>query len=645
MKYYLIVFSFLFSLSVSAQKIFQIHFNPKMEVSGQKFSLRDINPQLPADWDGYHYVILEYKCTTAQRFQIGFTTAGGYNELRVMSYVPNAWNRLAIPLKYFTELPDPALDLAATFNHARYTGWVNLGGRRGPLHHVDSVGIRMRKPIGNPSFYIRSLTLSVDDPGDLYLGSVPAVDEFGQSNLVEWPGKSHSLAALQRCWQTEDALSSSSQPYNYSKYGGYKQKRLKATDFFRTQKVAGRWWLVDPEGYLFLSVGVDCIGIGGGLNVRDYNLRSNMYKVLPPDSLMLRLGSSDRQGHVVSSFGLWNIYRRYGDNCKAKALQNVIRRMDRWGINTIANWSSREVISLNRKAFVLPLGGLGLSNELMGLCDIYSPDYLSNMEQALRQQVSPLRNNPWLIGYFIGNEPAWLNQEDRLCSVILNGPERPIKIKLTEYLSKHGDSPAMRKNFVWTTFESFLSTANSLLKKYDPNHLNLGIRFGDPLNLDKAILRICGETFDVFSFNCYDKKPNPAMMDCVRQTIDLPVMIGEYHFGTVDRGMAQSLWQVDSQYQRGVAYCYYTEQAYSHPSLVGTAYFQWSDQDLTGRRDGENYNCGLVDVTDQPYAEQVEAMMHTARLLYAIHSGIKLPTAIAPNNCRGHEPIPDLWNK
>ena len=112
-----------------------------------KFALKDINPDLPTNWDDYNFVVLEYKISTAQRFQLGFTTDWGYNELRVMSYVPNAWNRLAIPLKYYTELPDPAHDLAATFNHARYTGWVNLGGKRGPMHGVDSIGVRIRRAI------------------------------------------------------------------------------------------------------------------------------------------------------------------------------------------------------------------------------------------------------------------------------------------------------------------------------------------------------------------------------------------------------------------------------------------------------------------------------------------------------------------
>ena len=92
---------------------------------------------------------------------------------------------MAIPLKYFTELPDAAVDLAATFNHARYMGWINLGGNRRPLHGVDSIGIRMRKPIHNPMIEIRSIMLAREDSGDAYMGEVPAVDEFGQSNPVD----------------------------------------------------------------------------------------------------------------------------------------------------------------------------------------------------------------------------------------------------------------------------------------------------------------------------------------------------------------------------------------------------------------------------------------------------------------------------
>jgi hypothetical protein len=60
--------------------------------------------------------------------------------------------------------------------------------------------------------------------------------------------------------------------------------------------------------------------------------------------------------------------------------------------------------------------------------------------------------------------------------------------------------------------------------------------------------------------------------------------------------------------------------------------------------DGENYNCGIVDVTDRPYKHQVEAMMETAKRLYAVHSGEMPPFNQTPLNARGHGAIPDLWN-
>ena len=46
-------------------------FDGTKEMSGAKFALKDINPDLPADWDGYNFVVLEYKISTAQRFQLG----------------------------------------------------------------------------------------------------------------------------------------------------------------------------------------------------------------------------------------------------------------------------------------------------------------------------------------------------------------------------------------------------------------------------------------------------------------------------------------------------------------------------------------------------------------------------------------------
>jgi len=626
------------ALTAHTQHSVKIQFDSSKEVSGQKFAIRDITPGLPANWDEYNFVVLEYKISTSQRFQVGFTTETGYNELRVMSYTPNGWNKLAIPLKFYRRLPDAALDLAATYNQPRYTGWINLGGKRGPLHGVDSIGIRMNAPINNPTFELRSVTLSVEDPGDQYLESKPAVDEFGQSNLMEWEGKIHSLDQLKNEWAAEDQETVTTKAYNYSQYGGYLQAKGKATGFFHTEKIDGKWWFVDPEGYLFLSHGVDCVSPGGGGNVRDLDKRNGMYKELPPQNLNSNV---QRRG---ASFGTWNLFRRYGESYPEKSREMIVKRMDKWGLNTIANWSSAEVMNMNKKAFMFQLRDVGIEGGLMGLPDVYAGDFASKVDAGCKASVESYKNNPWLIGYFTGNEPSWLEQEERLCGMILDGSEKPIKAELKNWLAK-GDTPERRKQFIFKTFRIFLETVDNSIKKYDPNHLNLGIRFGNVLGIDREILEICKDIFDVFSFNCYDLYPKKEMMDRAAEITGLPMIIGEYHFGTVDRGMAQSLWQVNSQQERGVAYRYYTERAYAHPGLVGTAYFQWCDQDLTGRRDGENYNCGMVDVTDRPYKYQVEAVIETSKRLFDIHTGKLSPVEQAPVKPRGHGSIPNLWNK
>ncbi len=616
-----------------------IPFDSDMEVSGMKFSLDDISSGLPADWEGYEFVVLEFMISTPQRFHVGFTTESGYNELRIMSYTPGAWNRLAIPLSFYKEPPAARSDLAATYNQPRYTGWINLTGQRSPMKGVDSIGIRMHAPIGNPILKLRSVSLTKDDPGDQYLGDTPVVDEFGQYNLGEWEGKISSLEMLQEEWTAEDGQQVDRSQYNYSKYGGYLDARLdEGTGFFRTAKIDGRWWFVDPEGYLFLSHGVNCVGPGGGGGVYRHEHRQNLYKELPPETPVSEAGR-----YRAASFGRWNLSRRYGEEYREKSIDNIITRMDRWGLNTIANWSNRSVYNRNQKTFTLQMRGIGIEGELMGLADVYASDFEKKIDEAVQSTVEPYRDNPWLLGYFTFNEPSFLGREQRLCDLILEGKERPIKTVLQKHLEK-ADTPENRIQFIHNTFRIFIETVDGALEMHDPNHLTLGIRFGQ--EADTEILELCKDVFDVFSFNCYDLYPDKAMMDRFTEVTGKPIFIGEYHFGTVDRGMAQSLWQVNSQEERGVAYRYYTEKAYEHPGLIGTSYFQWCDQDLTGRgNDGENYNCGLVDVTDRPYPYLVEAISETAERIFQVHSGSLSPVDRAPTKARGHHAIPDLWNE
>jgi hypothetical protein len=304
-------------------------------------------------------------------------------------------------------------------------------------------------------------------------------------------------------------------------------------------------------------------------------------------------------------------------------MEMTFRRMDAWGINTVGNWSDPALGNSQRKTYVATLHGWGIENGPMGMPDVYAPDYRARVDSAAARQCTPRKDDPYLLGYFIGNEPPWPDRESDLVDVILTGDPTPMQDELKKYLAA-GDTPERRKSFVYDTYAKFIHIVCTAIKKYDPNHLNLGFRFGDPP--PAPVMLASRAYFDVFSINHYGYTVEMPEIQNIYELTGLPVIIGEFHFGTPGRGLAPGLAQVKNEAERGVAYSYYVENAAVHPAVIGIHWFQWIDQPSTGRFDGENYNIGLLDVTDRPYPEMVEAVKRTYGRLQGIHAAKIPPT-------------------
>ncbi len=87
--------------------------------------------------------------------------------------------------------------------------------------------------------------------------SLPYLDELGQVSAIHWPGKANNLEEARDTMQSEfKQAKKEAKDKRLSKFGGWIDgPKMKATGRFRTQKVDGKWWLIDPDGYLFFSVG------------------------------------------------------------------------------------------------------------------------------------------------------------------------------------------------------------------------------------------------------------------------------------------------------------------------------------------------------------------------------------------------------
>lgn len=587
-----------------------------------KWALDELDPSLPSDWSGASFLGLEFRASTPAAVEVRVFAHDGVRRVRLHG-LPGAWTRAALPLRYFAQRERQGHDLAALGNKPHRAYWVNLPGAVGPLTNVQAIGFAMTAPIGTQTFALRHISLHIESPGDTVLEPKPLVDEFGQPIHVDWPGKPRSLDELKAAWATDQARLRPGE-FGYCKFGAYTAKNATATGFFRVEQIDGRWWFVDPDGHLFFSTGVNVISPWVGTPVAG---REDLFAALPPPELRAALGQPRRPDRPAeASFYTWNLWRRFGDGWLTNWIELTLDRMDAWGFNTIGNWSDRRLWDAQRKPYVVMLRGWGIETGYLGLPDVFAPEFTNRVEAAAREQCAPRKDDPWLLGYFVANEPPWPGRELDIVEAILAGPEAPIQRALKQFLAD-GDSPERRREFVYAAVERFLDVVNAAIRRHDPNHLNLGLRFGS--HVPDRMLR-AARAFDVFSLNCYEYKPDTAMLDRVYRLTGRPILIGEFHFGVPERGLAPGLRQAANQTERGLAYRYYVENAAAHTAVIGAHWFQWVDQPCTGRFDGENYNIGFVDVTDLPYAELVEAAQATHKRLFKIHAGTQPPTDRKP---------------
>lgn len=578
--------------------------------SEHKWTLKELSADLPSDWTGYHFLVLEIKASSPQRFNLTFYSSGRVQRRQVHP-LPNVWIRAAIPLKYYRQPNRAGFDLASVGKVPSNSFWISTGGVYGPLNAVDAIAVSMQAPLGKPTLEIRSVHLSKEDPGSDVLDKKPVVDEFGQWMPSEWPGKVKNLAQLKKEWAAEEAALVKGN-FGFCKYGGYVNTKAKASGFFRVEQVDGKWWFVDPDGHLFFSTGSTCISSGS--DDSRANGRKGYYSALPPSE---------------DGFYGWNLARRHGTPSAAKSLDLAVRRMDSWGLNTIGNWSDPKLWNSHRKPYVVNLSGWGMENGYMGMPDVFSEDFPKLVEKAAAAQCKPRKNDPNLLGYFIANEPPWPGRESLVVDVILERPASAIQREAKAFLAA-GDTPERRKQFVYHAFDRYLTVINTAIRRHDPNHLNLGLRFGGEVPPPQMLE--ASKTFDVYSMNVYSTSISPKVMEEIYRVTGRPIIVGEFHFGVPGHGLAAGLVQVRDQAERGVAYRYYVEQAAAFPAFIGSSWFQWVDQPSTGRDDGENYNIGLLDITDRPYTELIDAMKTTHRRLQAVHAGKTAPYDAKPRD-------------
>lgn len=467
--------------------------------------------------------------------------------------------------------------------------------------------------------------------------SAPYIDEMGQPLAKAWPDKMQGTFEHGYYLRQTDTIAKASgtYPLGWSKEGSLLNLKSDATGWFRVGKVRDRWWLIDPNGYAFLSVGVTGVRPQAEAVINGFE---ELYQKLPegPDTIRFK---RDRNGNKVLSFTEENWHRAYGRNWRPKWDTLTRNLMKQWRFNTIANWSDPAFIKMAEMPYVLPLKAFPRTKRQVyrDFPDVYDPSWKDSCAK-FAQQLRPYVNDRNLIGYFLSNEPEWAFSDNNfnLALEMMRVPFRSsyTRKELRNWLINRyrGDAEALSKawgiklkqitdldttvfsntiqlsdsgkaelqTFSRLMVDQYLKPVCDAVKEVDPHHLNLGMRYAW---ISSDLCYHAGQYFDVFTINGYNSPAPPATAEITKRT-GRPVIIGEFHFGALDQGLPSTgICGVETTKDRGIAYQHYVENGFARPEVVGIHYFQWNDQPLGGRFDGENYNIGVINVGNLPYHE------------------------------------------
>ena len=444
----------------------------------------------------------------------------------------------------------------------------------------------------------------------------------------------------------------------FDRYGGWEKLKGEANGFFHSENINGQWWLVTPEGNVFLSIGVNIVRFEG-----DY---------------APKLGFSPYQKNVSRKYRSEDEWQR-----------ETLRRLGTWGFNTIGSWSSRFKIPELNKPYViqLNLGSTGSTDwRKRSFPDVFNPEFEKKMYAGMASKCNgTFVSDPYLIGYLLDNEIFWgidiINKTASYQSgktalinflkqkykgdfstfalvwnikkaksfdeieTILNEFQTMVRNKQIKPILE-GRPPAVDDVSEMLRFiaNRFFSVTTQAIRSCDKNHLILGIRF--LAETPTVVVEECGKFSDIISVNYYpvpDKSgnvqryaaqspsrkkllgfvyPDNWLKDYYRIS-GKPVLVTETSFRARGDGFPDDVMAMSSQKDRPEAFEWFLKNIAANPYIVGYHWFQYMDQPKSGREDGERNNFGIVDIEDNPYPLLVDRMKILNREAYTIHASGK----------------------
>ncbi|MDB5235050.1 MAG: hypothetical protein JWR44_2043 [Hymenobacter sp.] len=393
-----------------------------------------------------------------------------------------------------------------------------------------------------------------------------------------------------------------------SKYGGRLDKRTKATGYFHVEKIAGRWWAVDPEGYYFLHNAPNAVNYGSS----ERNKKA------------LKEKFGDEAGWMTATrkFLFANGFNGAGAWSATKEIQAENARADKPLAYTINLDFMSKYGDKRGGTFVQP-GHKGYPNDVIFAFDPGFEEYVNERAKELAQN----KKDKNLFGYFSDNEMPLLRKNlDGYLKLPPTEPGYQAAKKWADerHVTLETITDQHRQDFLAFAAERYFSIVAKAMKKHDPNHMYLGCRFHGAQRYYPELMKVAGKYLDLVSINYYNNwTPEKTWVRDWEVFAGKPFMVTEWYVKGEDApGLANTAgagWVVKTQADRGLFYQNFTLGLLESKNCVGWHWFKYLDNDPTlagAEPSNTNANKGIVDNNLDPYTPLLDKMRELNLQMY-----------------------------
>lgn len=361
----------------------------------------------------------------------------------------------------------------------------------------------------------------------------------------------------------------SPQPMKLSKYGGAASwPKTKATGFFRTEQSQGRWWLVDPEGHLFLTVGLCSVNL-------------SIFKDSQVKGAWVKTTADLLRAQGVNTLGRWSDADKF-------------RKLDPPMVyTTTLSFMSAYAKQRNRKN-----GKPGFPEECL---PVFDPEFETFCDRYA-QKLAATKDDPWLLGHFTDNELPF--RPYILKNYLKLSKDDPGRRAAQQFLAERGKSvdqinESDEADFLTTVANRYYSTVVKAIKKHDPNHLVIGSRINGR-NINDPVFQ-GSRPLDVISINYYHHwSADQKQLDRAAALSARPILQSEWYANV---GSANAGFLVKTQRDRGLFYTNHAISLLENRNCVGWHWFKYGTH---------------VDKEFQPFTDMTNLMKELNQNVYTL---------------------------